>query len=204
MARALEESRVGRPDNVVAGAEWAILSVCDGYKPAQALASALDVAFRTMDRPLHQQLKSGSGSGREPGSASRLQLRDFAVRLVDPKGARPPMTVHLDARFTPETMLRGWAPPPPAPPPMALSTRRSETLACKTPLHRVTVPRQPRLRRHRGAHLGETLDRPSPPPPRRLLPNKPERSTPAGGALSAELPCRTKPTCLYNIKIADR
>ncbi|UNI20815.1 hypothetical protein JDV02_006868 [Purpureocillium takamizusanense] len=102
MARTLENSPVGRPDNVVAGIEWAILGVCDGYRPARPLASALDVAFRTMDRPLHWQLKQR----REPGA--RLEVRDFAARLVDPKGARPAMMVHLDARFTPETMLRDW------------------------------------------------------------------------------------------------
>ncbi|PNY26192.1 Uncharacterized protein TCAP_03873, partial [Tolypocladium capitatum] len=102
MAKALEESKVGSTTTVVPGAEWAILSACDGYKPAKSLAAALDVAFRTMDRPMHQQMK-------DPGRETKdVQVRDFAVKLEDPAGKRPWMTVHLDARFKPETMVRNW------------------------------------------------------------------------------------------------
>ncbi|KND86353.1 hypothetical protein TOPH_08996 [Tolypocladium ophioglossoides CBS 100239] len=102
MSKALEESKVGSTTTVVAGVEWAILSACDGYKPAKPLAAALDVAFRTMDQPMHQQMKD---PGRETKDA---QVRDFAVKLEDPPGKRPRMTVHLDARFRPETMVRSW------------------------------------------------------------------------------------------------
>ncbi|ODA80637.1 hypothetical protein RJ55_03596 [Drechmeria coniospora] len=100
MAAALKQSKVGRATSAVAGLEWAILSVCDGYKPVKPLASALDVAFRTMDRPMHQQLKNSNDA------AKNVQSRAFAVKLEDIEGERTRMIVHLDAQFDAEKMVR--------------------------------------------------------------------------------------------------
>ncbi|KHN96618.1 uncharacterized protein MAM_05561 [Metarhizium album ARSEF 1941] len=102
MGRLLTENRVANDRGVVAGAEWAILRSCDGYKPVKSLAAALDTTWRTMDQPLLY-----SALAADPEASSRIVLsHDYAVRMRDASGQRPRITVHLDAAFDPKRMLR--------------------------------------------------------------------------------------------------
>lgn len=106
MGRRLKACNASKEHSVVAGAEWAILQACDGYKPVKSLGAALEITWRTMDQPLQRI----SQSPHPEESRQQLLSHDYAVKLRDPSGQRPPMTVHLDAAFDPETMLRDWVP----------------------------------------------------------------------------------------------
>lgn len=103
MARSLQHNKISRPNVAVAGAEWAILKTCDGYKPVKPLSAALDTVYRTVDRPLKYHL---FGQGRDPEGESIIQSHDYAVKLRDPSGKKPGMMVHLDSGFDPQTMVR--------------------------------------------------------------------------------------------------
>lgn len=106
MGKELEAIKVLRGSNAVAGAEWAILSKCDGYKPTKSLAAALEVAYRTMDRPMHQQRKDARREHKD------FQVGEYIVKLRyrGPDGEPDNMLVRLDGRFRPERMIREWDP----------------------------------------------------------------------------------------------
>ncbi|EFY91415.1 hypothetical protein MAC_02578 [Metarhizium acridum CQMa 102] len=106
MGRLLTEKKVASDHAIVAGAEWAILHSCKGYKPVKSLAAALDTTWRTMDQPL---LRTALAADPEE-SAKRVLLHDYAVKMRDESGQQPPIIVHLDTAFDPETMLRNSNP----------------------------------------------------------------------------------------------
>ncbi|OAA33406.1 hypothetical protein AAL_00871 [Moelleriella libera RCEF 2490] len=138
MGRLLKDSPLGLEARAVAGVEWAILSSCDGYVPVKPLASALDVAWRTMDLPalrrarqIREQQPPQQGTQQEDAQMEQQQQQEeeeeghenpqqpavaiaaaqiYAVRMRDVTGkGRPPMTVHLDEQFKAEEVIRNWA-----------------------------------------------------------------------------------------------
>ena len=108
MAWSLRQHKITRDALAVAGVEWAVLNVCDGYKPLKPLAEAVDVVYRTFDTPMLRHMRQATDVD------SSVSLRDYAVKLRDPTGQKPPLMVHLDAAFTPDSMMRDWAPDEPA------------------------------------------------------------------------------------------
>lgn len=101
----LKESKIANEHSVVAGAEWAILTSCRGYKPIKSLAAALDTTWRTMDQPLsYQNIDPAHSCSKE------IISHDYAIKMRHVSGEQPHMTVHIDAAFDPATMLRNWDP----------------------------------------------------------------------------------------------
>ncbi|KOS21584.1 Pentatricopeptide repeat-containing protein [Escovopsis weberi] len=124
MGRYLRLIHRARKANAVAAAEFVILRECDGFRPVKSLAYSLGVALRTMDGPFHQQLnmsKPPAGPAGEDDPSTTLHhhhhhhhhqqwpvVKDMAIRLRAPDRDGEPvkMTVHLDACFVPQAMIK--------------------------------------------------------------------------------------------------
>lgn len=103
-ASLLKEKKISKEASAVAGVEWAVLSSLDGYKPVKSLGVALDTTWRTMDLPSIRKAKQRASKDND--SSKDSTKHDYAIKLRDGRNQRPPVTVHLDTAFDPDSMIR--------------------------------------------------------------------------------------------------
>ncbi|KAF7543791.1 hypothetical protein G7Z17_g10451 [Cylindrodendrum hubeiense] len=103
----LERHKITSPRTVMSRIERVILDKWEGYIPIKPLARSLEVAFRSNDRPLHQQVKNpqlGSDGVRQP-----IRVKDLVIKLRRLDGEPGNINVRLKGRFDPKSMVEGWA-----------------------------------------------------------------------------------------------
>jgi hypothetical protein len=105
MGHLLMNNKAKGVSKIVSRMEWAINSVCKGYKPTKPLAEVLDLAQRTKDRPLllrHRYPQNFQYEGADAPSG------DLAIKMRSETVGEKAMHVHLNWRFDPKTMVQDW------------------------------------------------------------------------------------------------
>ncbi|KAK6724861.1 hypothetical protein SNK04_003677 [Fusarium graminearum] len=78
--------------------ERVILDKWAGYVPAKPLERSLELAYRSNDQPMHNQIASGQS----------IQVQDLIVKLRRVDGQPGNINVRLKGRFDPERMVENW------------------------------------------------------------------------------------------------